>query len=324
MSLANKYRPKDWDDVIEQRYAIQILQNHLANQKFNSVYLFLAPAGVGKTTLARLFATKINGVPDSYVEIDAASYNSAESMRTLVENASTTSIGYEYKIFIIDEVHALSTQAFQVLLKIFEEAPKKTIFMLCTTEYKKVPETIKSRSLILKLARITNRGLLDRLKYICNKEGYDIKEEILVYISNVARGGLRSGISKLEQIVSAGVNDLESARKILDLGISEETLYKVITNLNNPEAVIRLVEDEIYGQCFGPEDFKQSLQQYVTDILKYYYTNEIRFTNLSSVDYLSGNIDTRQLRRLLKKLTFMSVVNKEVMDGLFILFNEEE
>ena len=323
MSLANKYRPQDWDDVIEQRYAVQILQNHLKNQTFNPVYLFLAPAGVGKTTLARLFATKINGVPNSYVEIDAASYNSAEAMRTLVENASTNSIGYEYKIFIIDEVHALSTQAFQVLLKIFEEAPKKTIFMLCTTEYKKVPETIKSRSLILKLAKITNRGLHDRLKYICDKEGFDIKDDILVYISNVAHGGLRSGISKLEQVVSAGVNDLESAKKILDLGISEDVLYEVITNLNKPEVVLKIIEEEIYEQCFGPEDFKTSLQQYVTDVLKYVYTNEIRFTNLSSVEHL-GNVNTTQLRRLLKKLTFMNVVNKEVMDGLFILFDEEE
>lgn len=323
MSLANKYRPTDWDDVVEQKYAVQILQNHLANKTFNPVYLFLAPAGVGKTTLARLFATKINGAPNSYVEIDAASYNSAESMRTLVENASTSSIGYEYKIFIIDEVHALSTQAFQVLLKIFEEAPKKTIFMLCTTEYKKVPDTIKSRSLILKLARITNKGLLDRLKYICKQEGYDIREDILIYISNIAHGGLRSSISKLEQIVSAGVNDLESAKKILDLGISEDVLYKVISNLDNPSEVLKIVETEIYEQCFGPEDFKQSLQQYVTDVLKYYYTQEIRFTNLSSVDYLT-EINTTQLRKLLKKLTFMSVVNKEIMDGLFILLNEED
>lgn len=323
MSLANKYRPQEWDDIVEQKYAVQILQNHLQNKKFNPVYLFLAPAGVGKTTLARLFATKINGAPNSYVEIDAASYNSAESMRTLVENASTSSIGYEYKIFIIDEVHALSTQAFQVLLKIFEEAPKKTIFMLCTTEYKKVPDTIKSRSLILKLARITNRGLLDRLKYICKNEGYNINEDILVYISNIAHGGLRSGISKLEQIVSAGVNDLESAKKILDLGISEDVLYKVITNLDKPEVVLKIVEDEIYEQCFGPEDFKQSLQQFVTDVLKYYYTQEIRFTNLSSVNYIK-DVDTTKLRRLLKKLTFMNVVNKEIMDGLFILFNEEE
>lgn len=323
MSLANKYRPHDWDDVIEQRYAVQILQNHLTSKKFNPVYLFLAPAGVGKTTLARLFATKINGSPNSFVEIDAASYNSAESMRTLVENASTGSIGYEYKIFIIDEVHALSTQAFQVLLKIFEEAPKKTIFMLCTTEYKKVPDTIKSRSLILKLARITNHGLFGRLKYICEKENLNVDDSILTYISNVAHGGLRSGISKLEQVISAGVTDLESAKKVLDLGISEDILYKVITNLDKPDIVLKVVEDEIYEQCFGPEDFKQSLQQFVTDVLKYTYTNEIRYTNLSSVDYIK-DVDTAKLRKLLKKLTFMNVVNKEIMDGLFILFNEED
>lgn len=321
MSLANKYRPKEWSDVIEQKYAVQILQNHLMNKTFNSVYLFLAPAGVGKTTLARLFATKINGVPNSYIEIDAASYNSAEAMRTLVENASSNSIGYEYKIFIIDEVHALSTQAFQVLLKIFEEAPKKTIFMLCTTEYKKVPDTIKSRSLILKLARITNKGLLDRLNYICEQEHYNINSDILNYIANVAHGGLRSGISKLEQIVSAGVNDLESAKKILDLGISESVLFEIISNLNDPGKVLKIVEDEIYEQCFGPEDFKQSLQQYVTDVLKYVYTNEIRFTNLSSAEGLD-NVNTLQLRKLLKKLTFMTTVNKETMDGLFILFDE--
>lgn len=321
MSLANKYRPQEWSDVIEQKYAVQILQNHLKNKTFNSVYLFLAPAGVGKTTLARLFATKINGVPNSYIEIDAASYNSAEAMRTLVENASSNSIGYEYKIFIIDEVHALSTQAFQVLLKIFEEAPKKTIFMLCTTEYKKVPDTIKSRSLILKLARITSKGLLDRLNYICEQEHYNINSDILNYIANIAHGGLRSGISKLEQIVSAGVNDLESAKKILDLGISESVLFEIISNLNDPGKVLKIVEDEIYEQCFGPEDFKQSLQQYVTDVLKYVYTNEIRFTNLSSVEGLD-NVNTLQLRKLLKKLTFMTTVNKETMDGLFILFDE--
>ena len=321
MSLANKYRPKEWDDVVEQKYAVQILKNHLENKTFNPVYLFLAPAGVGKTTLARLFASKINNNPKAFVEIDAASYNSAEAMRNLVEEASASSISYDYKIFIIDEVHALSTQAFQVLLKIFEEAPKNTIFMLCTTEYQKVPDTIKSRSLILKLARITSHGLHERLQYICKNEGYDISDDILVYISNVAHGGLRSAISKLEQVVSAGVNDLDSAKKILDLGISEDILYDIVSNLKEPQKVIQIIEDEIYEQCFGPEDFKTSLQQYVTDVLKYCYTGEIRFTNLSSVEGLD-RLDVNSLRRLLKKLTFMNVINKETMDGIFILFDE--
>lgn len=322
MSLATKYRPTKWNDVVEQEYAVKILKNHVESNKFNSVYLFLAQAGVGKTTLARLFANKINKEKDMYLEIDGASYNSAESMRKLVDNASKVSTSSEYKIILIDEVHALSTQAFQVLLKIFEDTPKKTIFLLCTTESKKVPETIKSRSLMLRLSKITNDGLRKRLDYICEKENLDIDNDVLNYIVSTSNGGLRTAISKLEQVISADIKTLEVAKKVLDLDIDEEVLYKIVCNLNKVDVLIKYIEKEVYNQCYNVDDFKTSLQRFINDLLKYYYTKEIRYTNLYNT-YSVNKEMALQLRKLLKKLIRLRVVTKETLDSLFLLFDED-
>lgn len=302
MSLANKYRPKTFDDVVGQDYAVKILRTQAEKNTPNNCYLFLAPAGVGKTTLARIYAKALNN-SDSYIEVDAASKNSVDDMDALVIEAGTRSLNSTYKIFIIDECHALSNQAWQVLLKTLEEAPKHTIFLLCTTEGNKVPDTIKSRSMLLQLSSIPYGTLLNRLQYIDGLEGHNISADILEYIARVSRGGLRAAISSYEQIVNAGARDMREVRKVLTLGIPDAEMKKLIDNIGNVEELTKQLAT-LFNDYTNPNFIKDSIVSYIANVLKFLYTKEIRFTTLLEVPDIDANDGAYivLLRRLLKRL----------------------
>lgn len=170
-SLAIKYRPKNFSDVVEQGSTIAILTNQINTNSVKSAYLFVGGAGTGKTTSARIFANMINKGEGTPIELDAASNNSVEDIRRLTEDAQTQSIDSEYKVFILDEVHSLSNQAWQAMLKTLEEPPAKSIFIFCTTDPQKIPNTILSRVQRYNFQRISHKGIVDRLKYIIEQEG---------------------------------------------------------------------------------------------------------------------------------------------------------
>ena len=169
-TLAVKYRPKTWDEVTEQGSTKIILQQQLASGEVKNAYLFCGPAGCGKTTCARIFARDINNGINSFIDLDAASNNSIDDVRNIIQQAKTKSINSEYKIFIIDECHALSNSAWQAMLKIIEEPPAKSIFIFCTTDPQKIPKTILSRVQRYDFQRISQQGIVDRLKYILDEE----------------------------------------------------------------------------------------------------------------------------------------------------------
>ena len=171
-SLAVRYRPKSWDDVIEQDSVKRILTQQLASEEIQHAYLFCGPAGCGKTTCARIFANEINKGKGSPMELDAASNNSVDDIRLIIQQAKTQSLDSEYRIWVLDEVHALSANAWQALLKILEEPPKKAVFIMCTTDPQKIPKTILSRVQRYDFKKISQEGIVDRLKYILNQEGY--------------------------------------------------------------------------------------------------------------------------------------------------------
>lgn len=169
-TLAVKYRPKDWDDVVEQDEIKMILQQQLKTNTVKNAYLFCGGAGTGKTTCARIFANAINKGHGNPIEMDAASNSGVEDVRNISQQARARSIDSEYKIFIIDECHAISNTGWQAFLKLIEEPPAKSIFIFCTTDPQKIPKTILSRVQRYDFRRISQAGIVERLKYILDEE----------------------------------------------------------------------------------------------------------------------------------------------------------
>lgn len=204
-TLAVKYRPTSWDEVSEQSSTKIILQQQLESGEVKNAYLFCGPAGCGKTTCARIFANDINKGEGNPIELDAASNNGVDDVRNIIQQAKTKSINSEYKIFIIDECHALSNSAWQAMLKIIEEPPAKSIFIFCTTDPQKIPKTILSRVQRYDFQRLSQIGVIDRLAYIYKQENLpDGKEvvEAIEFIARLADGGMRDAITLLDKCLA--------------------------------------------------------------------------------------------------------------------------
>ena len=287
ISLANLYRPKDFSDVVEQNSTVKILSYMIEQKEFPNCMLFTGSAGTGKTTTARIVANKINNGLGNPIEIDAASNNSVENVRRISEEAKFKSLDSEYKIYILDEVHALSSSAWQALLKLFEEPPAKTIFILCTTDPQKIPNTILSRVQRFDFSRITFNSIVKRLNYIVEEENkrlgekyYVIKEkEALEYIAKLADGGMRDAITNLDKCLSYdNIITVESVSKVL--GIQD---YEVMFNLTDfildgkSEKIISIIED----MYLSGKDLKQFLKQYIIFLL-----DLCKFRLLNNYDYI--------------------------------------
>jgi len=206
-TLAVKYRPTSWDEVSEQSSTKIILQQQLESGEVKNAYLFCGPAGCGKTTCARIFANDINKGMGNPIELDAASNNGVDDVRNIIQQAKTKSINSEYKIFIIDECHALSNSAWQAMLKIIEEPPAKSIFIFCTTDPQKIPKTILSRVQRYDFQRISQEGIVNRLMRILSKEdmlgGSPIDaNEAVEFIARLADGGMRDAITFLDKCLA--------------------------------------------------------------------------------------------------------------------------
>ena len=163
ISLAVKYRPKTFEEALGQGSTIKILRQQIEKGCFGNCYLFAGSSGCGKTTLARIFANLINQGKGSPIEIDGASNNGVESVRAIVDSAGERSLDSEYKIYIVDECHAISSQGWQAFLKCIEEPPKYTIFMFCTTNPEKVPETIQNRLIRFNISKVRTDLIKQRL-----------------------------------------------------------------------------------------------------------------------------------------------------------------
>ena len=175
-TLAVKYRPKSWEDVTEQEEIKLILQQQLKTGTVKNAYLFCGPAGCGKTTAARIFANEINKGHGTPIELDAASNSGVEDVRNIVQQAKMKSLDSEYKVYIIDECHSISNTGWQAFLKLIEEPPAKTIFIFATTDPQRIPKTILSRVQRYDFKRISENGIVDRLRYILDNEGYSSNE----------------------------------------------------------------------------------------------------------------------------------------------------
>ena len=222
-ALYRTYRPQLFRDVVGQEVVVKTLQNAIANNKISHAYLFSGPRGTGKTTVARIFAKTLNcenpvlqepcdkcrscheiadGISPDVIEIDAASNNGVDEIRDIREKAKFLPSGTKYKIYIIDEVHMLSTGAFNALLKTLEEPPAHVVFILATTEVQKIPSTIASRCQRFEFKALTVSEISKKLRLVCSEENVEITEEALTSIAESAEGALRDALSVLDQAIS--------------------------------------------------------------------------------------------------------------------------
>lgn len=286
INLANKYRPRAFQDVVAQGYVKQILLNQLETGEIKHAYLFCGGAGTGKTTSARIFAKEVNNGEGTPIEIDAASNNGVENVRDIIEDSKFKSLDSKYKVYIIDEVHMLSTGAFNALLKTLEEPPAGTIFILCTTDPQKIPATIMSRVQRFDFTRIGVDDIVSQLKYILeseNAEGasYDYDIEALRFIAKLANGGMRDAITRLEKVLD--YSDYVTVQEVADaLGTPDYETFVNLTNtiLSNSTSDALKLLDEFH---MSGKDLKLTMRNYtnfLVDVCKYFLTKDLELTNL--------------------------------------------
>lgn len=286
-ALAIKYRPRNFSDLTEQSAVVQILTNQIETNTIKHGYLFCGGAGTGKTTSARIFANMINKGAGTPIELDAASNNSVEDIRRLCEDAQTQSIDSEYKVFVIDECHSLSNQAWQAMLKTLEEPPAKAIFIFCTTDPQKIPNTILSRVQRYNFQRISQEGIVQRLLYILRCEGAIASThlvEAVEYIAKIADGGMRDAITLMDKCLSFS-SDLTVENVIKALGVTD---YNTMFDLNNAffekdkPKLIKIVSD-VYSSGMDLKLFIKTYFEFLLDLNVYCLTKDLAMTKIPDV-----------------------------------------
>ena len=276
-ALAVKYRPKTFDQVISQSSVVKILTRQIETKKYKNL-IFAGPSGSGKTTLARILAYKINEYRDESgnlcsaepIEIDAASNSGVDNVRNIIDGANTRSLDGEYKIYIIDEAHALTSQSWNALLKTIEESPKYTIFIFCTTEFHKIPETIQNRCQLFFLNRVDDSLICNRLEEICSKEGFTFDREALLQISKMSSGSVRQAISYLEKVSDYDKNiSLETVLSVLG-DFRYDTFFDLMNAIidRDNKTLIEVIE-KVYMSGSDLKQFVEMFIEFVLDLSKY-------------------------------------------------------
>ena len=288
---ARKYRPMTFDAVVGQQALTTTLKNAVKSGKLAHAYLFCGPRGVGKTTCARIFAKAINCMTPTeegeacghcescqafneqrsfnIFELDAASNNSVEHIKTLMEQTRIPPQVGKYKVFIIDEVHMLSTAAFNAFLKTLEEPPSHVIFILATTEKHKILPTILSRCQIYDFERMTVRNTIDHLKAVAEKEGIQYEDQALAVIAEKADGGMRDALSIFDQAVSFCQGNITYQKVIEDLNVLDaENYFKIIDlAVDNKVSDIMVLLNQIINKGFDGGLLIGGLAKHVRNVL---------------------------------------------------------
>ena len=337
-ALALKYRPHEFSDLCEQQSIVKILTNQIETNTIKHGYLLVGPAGCGKTTSARIFANMINKGEGAPIELDAASNNSVDDIRKLIEDAQTKALDSEYKVFVIDECHMITPQGWNAFLKTLEEPPAKSIFIMCTTNPEKVPATILSRVQRYNFQKISTEGIIDRLHHIVDcefGEGAHISDTALEYIAKLAEGGMRDAITLLDKCLSYS-EELTVDTVVEALGVADyDTMFRLVNLIfnNDVKGVIEVI-DNIFNSGIDLKQFVKTYFEFILDINIYRTTkdNDMHYVKIP-VSYLDelktfGNFEFDTCRKLLDMLVTLQFnikyehSPKSVIVADFILFME--
>ena len=323
-TLYRKYRPSYFDDVVGQEIIKTTLINAINNNKISHAYIFEGPRGTGKTSLAKIFAKTINclDLKDNkpcnkcvsctqmqnnssmdIMEIDAASCNSVDNVREIINNADTLPTYSKYKIYIIDEVHMFSIGAFNALLKTLEEPPQHVIFILATTDSQKIPATIISRCQVFNFKKISNENIFLRLKYISKEEKINITDDALKTIADFSDGGLRDAIGMLDQVISYKSNDID-----------ENDVHQINGTLSNKEieSFVNCINDknlnDILNKIDSYNNDGKNLVQIVLEIIN--YLKYCLFNIIAPKYMINLGIDSNKYKISLNKEDLIQLTNK--------------
>lgn len=342
-SLAVKYRPTTFDDVTEQGSVKIILQEQIDTGTIKNGYLFCGSAGTGKTTCARIFANEINNGQGNPIEMDAASNNSVEDIRNVIAQAQTKSLDSEYKIFIIDEAHALSNSAWQAMLKTLEEPPLKSIFIFCTTDPQKIPKTILSRVQRYDFQRISQKGIVQRLDWILAQE---VKEgnlpegdhqdlDAVEYIAKLAEGGMRDAITLMDKCLSYST-ELTVDNVVKALGVADyDIMFSILDDTIEHRSDKMLAQiDSVYRSGIDMKQFIKTFTEFTLDVCKYCLIQNfdtIKIPNTyEGILKQYGDYESLVCREFLKVLIKLNAdikweTNpKSIIEATFYIFSSDE
>lgn len=290
LALYRKYRPTNFNEVVGQDKVITVIKNEIINNRISHAYLFSGPRGTGKTTTAKIIAKLVNCTnpvngeccnkcdnclnfknSSDIVEIDAASNNGVDEIRELRDKVNLVPTNSKYKIYIIDEVHMLTTQAFNALLKTLEEPPAHVIFILATTEPHKIPLTVASRCQKFQFSKISNDEIVHRLSDIIKEENIKLDNEILLEIARLSDGGLRDAINMLDQLLAYKSENI-TLMDVYNINscVSYIDIYNFINNMmnNNAIEIVNFIE-KIDSEGKNISKFIEELIVFLKDILLY-------------------------------------------------------
>ena len=289
-ALYRKYRPQTFTDIVGQNHIVSVLKNAIDKNQISHAYLFYGSRGTGKTSIAKIFANEVNGNEEyqkenvDIIEIDAASNNGVDEVRDIKEAIKFLPTEGKYKVYIIDEVHMLTTAAFNALLKTLEEPPAHVIFILATTEIHKIPATILSRCQRFEFKNLSQEQLIDRLKYISENEGIVIEDEAIEKIATLAKGGLRDAISILDQV--SNYSEKITLDHILEVtsSISEDDILEFYRSLLQGDVTKSLLTyNNFVSQAKDTKLLLNDLINVTRDVVVY--------KNLNNTTYTVYNID---------------------------------